>query len=227
MVQWPHVELMNASSIPSAGRLAAADTLRVKGFVPFCFFTAKTICERDSILLTWEKSSRCVFSCSYVYKGTTVQLLWRQQSAWEVRAVAMTLDQTQSLFLKKRVENSQLPNFPETVYGRKTNKHTQKNENQVIICRTDVFQAVKGKQIRITDVCRIKYVLSYICCSTWKISICWHPQELSSDSKEQMKVARHFGLLGHLKSLWKNTLHLPDRQQDYFMPSIHIKHCFI
>lgn len=46
MGQWPHLELVNTSSIPSAGRLAAAHPLRGKGFVPFYFFIAKIICVR-------------------------------------------------------------------------------------------------------------------------------------------------------------------------------------
>lgn len=36
-----------------------------------------------------------------MYKGTTVQLLQRKQSMWKVCAMAMTLEQTYSLFLEK------------------------------------------------------------------------------------------------------------------------------
>lgn len=70
-----------------------------------------------------------------------------------------------------------------------------------IIFKTDMFQAVTGNQLRNTNVHKIKYVLSYIHCNTWRIAICWHLQELSPNSKEQMEVARHFRSLGHLRSL--------------------------
>lgn len=74
--------------------------------------------------------------------------------------------------------------------------------------------------------CKIKYLLSYIYihCSTWKIMICWHLQEWSSNSKEQMKIARRCRYLGHLRSLWKNARHLTVSQHNYVMPSIYIKH---
>lgn len=41
MGQWPHLELVNASSIPSVGRLVAAHPLRGKGLVTLYFFIAK------------------------------------------------------------------------------------------------------------------------------------------------------------------------------------------
>lgn len=76
------------------------------------------------------------------------------------------------------------------------------NENQVIglFSRQMCFRLLK-KSNEGTQMCKIKYLLSYIHCSTWKIMICWHLQELSSNSKEQMKIARRCRYLGHLRSL--------------------------
>lgn len=74
------------------------------------------------------------------------------------------------------------------------------NENQVIrlFSKHMCFRLLK-KSNQGTQMCKIKYLLSYIHCSTWKI--CWHLQGLSSNSKEQMKIAGRCRYLGHLRSL--------------------------
>lgn len=146
---------------------------------------------------------------------------------WKVCAVAMTLDQTHSLFLKKDWKTHFQTFQKQFMEEKQIKKPKPMKSGCQIIFKTDMFQAVTGNQLRNTNVHKIKYVLSYIHCNAWRIAICCHLQELSPNSKEQMEVARHFRSLGHLRSLWKNALHLTDSQQDYFVPSVHIKHFFM
>lgn len=76
------------------------------------------------------------------------------------------------------------------------------NENQVIrLFSEQMFFRLLKKSNQGTQMCKIKYLLSYIQCSTWKITICLHLQKLSSNSKKQMKIARRCRYLGHLRSL--------------------------
>lgn len=175
------------------------------------FFHSKVTCAswlyltdlRNQLLLKVSSPTSCT------RKGTTAWLSPRKQAAWEACAVRMSLDQTCSLFHNKSWKIHSYTTIQKQLQGKNKQTYTQQlnpNEwksNYQVIFKTAVFQSVKGKQLRNRDVCKTKYLLPYIGCGTWETTACWHLQEPSSDSKEQMKVARCLRSVGQLRVLMK------------------------